>query len=294
MKTKFAVVLLALLMVSTGGSLLAGDFAEPSRAGTLPTTAVPNAECCAAATMAAAKGATPCCAVVEEKSCCDPLPAGAPLSARSLYQLDATWTNDAGEPVKLASLRRQPVVVAMFFASCEYACPVLVSDLQRLRAALPKAVREQTRFVLVSFDTVRDTTAVLAAYRAKRSLDAGWMLLRGDATDVQDLAMLLGVNYKQDARGQFAHSNLITVLNPAGEIAHQHAGLHGDISEAAKAVVAVAIRASVAAKASPDLPPAIDRTVIMSREVIPLEPRSDQVRAAPEVVPAQKAAPGKK
>ena len=62
----------------------------------------------------------------------------------------------------------------------------------------------------------------------------------------------------------------------------------------AQAVVEVAIRAAVAAKASPDLPPAIDRTVIMSREVIPLEPRWDQVRAAPEVVPAQKAAPRKK
>ena len=136
----------------------------------------------------------------------------------------------------------------MFFASCEYACPVLVSDLQRLRAALPSAVRAQTRFVLVSFDVVRDTTAVLAAYRAKFPLDAGWTLLRGEATDVQDLAMLLGVKYKQDARGQFAHSNLITVLNSGGEIAHQHPGLLGDIAEAAKAVVGVAQRAPFIAK----------------------------------------------
>jgi protein SCO1/2 len=49
--------------------------------------------------------------------------------------------------------------------------------------------------------------------------------------------MLLGVKFKQDARGQFSHSNLITILNPAGEIAHQRAGLMGDVSDAAKAVV---------------------------------------------------------
>ncbi len=194
--------------------------------------------CCAPAP--ATKDAPACCPVVEKKSCCDELPASAPLSARSLYQLDAKWTDDAGRTVKLASLRGQPVVVAMFFASCEYACPVLVNDLQRLRAALPADVREKTRFVLVSFDTARDTTAVLAAYRAKASLDAGWTLWRGDATDVQDLAMLLGVKYKQDARGQFSHSNLFTVLNLGGEIAHQHPGLQGDISEAAKAVIGVA------------------------------------------------------
>lgn len=214
-------------------------------AGLLRAAEAPPA-CCAAAP--ATKDAPACCPVVAKKSCCDELPAGAPLSARSLYQLDAKWTDDAGRTVQLASLRGQPVVVAMFFASCEYACPVLVNDLQRLRAALPADVREKTRFVLVTFDTARDTTAVLAAYRAKVSLDAGWTLLRGEATDVQDLAMLLGVKYKQDARGQFAHSNLLTVLNLDGEIAHQHPGLQGDISEAAKAVVGVATTA-VSAKA---------------------------------------------
>lgn len=180
----------------------------------------------------------PACCAVPEKSCCAELPAGAPLSARSLYQLDAKWTDDAGHALKLASFRGRPVVVAMFFASCEYACPVLVSDLQRLRAALPAAVREQTRFVLVSFDTARDTPGVLAAYRERMKLDAGWTLLHGESADVQDLAMLLGVKFKQDARGQFAHSNLLTVLTPGGEIAHQHPGLQGDISEAARAVAA--------------------------------------------------------
>ena len=251
MKTRFALVLLASAL---GRSLLAGDSAEPSRA-TEPSRAsallpaVPATGACGA-TVPAAQGGAPCCAVVEKKApCCAELPAGAPLSARSLYQLDATWTDDAGQTVTLASLRGQPVVVAMFFASCEYTCPVLVNDLQRLRAALPAAVREQTRFVLVSFDVARDTPAVLAAYRAKTSLDAGWTLLRGGATDVQDLAMLLGVNYKQDARGQFAHSNLFTVLNPDGEIAHRHPGLQGDISAAAQAVVGVARRAPAPAKA---------------------------------------------
>jgi protein SCO1/2 len=260
MKTKFAVVLLASAL---GRSLLAGDSAEPSRASEpsraaepsrasalLPAAPATEGGCAVAPAAPAAQGVAPCGAVVEKQApCCAELPAGAPLSARSLYQLDAKWTDDAGQTVTLASLRGQPVVVAMFFASCEYACPVLVNDLQRLRAALPAAVREQTRFVLVSFDVARDTPAVLAAYRAKTSLDAGWTLLRGEATDVQDLAMLLGVNYKQDARGQFAHSNLFTVLNPDGEVAHRHPGLQGDISDAAKAVVGVARRAPTPAKA---------------------------------------------
>ncbi len=197
-----------------------------------------------------AKAAAPCCEacvadakLVAKDSCCAAEAAAATVasvSKNSLYQLDASWTNDAGATVQLASLHGRPVVLAMFFASCEYACPLIVDDMKRLGAALPADVRGQTQFVLVSFDTARDTTAALKAYRERMKLDGAWTLLRGDATSVQELAMLLGVKFKQDARGQFSHSNLITVLNPAGEIAHQRAGLMGDVSEAAKAVVLVA------------------------------------------------------
>jgi protein SCO1/2 len=115
-----------------------------------------------------------------------------------------------------------------------------VNDIQRLRAALPEAVREKARLVLVSFDTARDTPAALKAYRSRASLDASWTLLRADIDTVQELAMLLGVKFKQDARGQFSHSNLFTILNADGEIVHQHVGLNRDVSEAARALVLAA------------------------------------------------------
>lgn len=217
------------ILLSLAGSLAASLAAADSPAPCCaPTASAPS--CCAPAQPAATATA----------SCCEEIKPAAPLSARSLYQLDAIWTNDAGRPFKLASLRGQPVVVAMFFASCEYACPVLVNDLQRLRAALPEAERARTRMVLVSFDVARDTPAALKAFRERMHLDDHWTLLRADATSVQDLAMLLGVKYKQDARGQFAHSNLFTILNPEGEIVRQHAGLNGDISETARAMALVA------------------------------------------------------
>jgi protein SCO1 len=182
--------------------------------------------------------AAPCCPVLPaaKPACCaEEIPSIAkPLTNRSIYQLDAKWTNDAGKTVILASLRGRPVVVAMFFAQCEYACPVLVRDIQRLREALPEAVRERTELVLVTVDTERDTPEALRAFRTRMSLDQHWTLLRADADAVQELAMLLGVKFKRDARGQYAHSNLLTLLNAEGEIVHQHGGLNGDISEAAR------------------------------------------------------------
>ncbi len=158
-------------------------------------------------------------------------------SPNSLYQADATFTTDTGAPFKLGSLRGRPVVLAMFFASCGYACPLTVTDMQALREKLPAAIRDRAAFVLVSFDVSRDTPAVLAQYRAQRSLDAQWTLLHGTDDSVRELAALLGVKFKQEADGAFSHSNLITILNPQGEIIHQRLGLKGGLDEAAAALL---------------------------------------------------------
>jgi protein SCO1/2 len=183
---------------------------------------------------ASPSAATPTCCVTTD------VKLAAPFTTRSLYQLEAKWNNDAGQPVSLAALRGRPVVLTMFFAHCENACPILVSQMKALREKLPADARAKTKFVLVSFDSERDTSAALKAYREHMALDAGWTLLHGEPAEVQELAMLLGVKYKQDARGQFSHSNLITVLNVEGEVAHQRAGLEGDISELTQAVERVA------------------------------------------------------
>jgi protein SCO1/2 len=165
--------------------------------------------------------------VVATPACCLPAKpseqATGPLSPRSLYHLDATWTNDAGAPVQLAAFRGQPVIVAMTFTHCEYACPAIVADISRTLAQLPPAAAAKTRVVLVSFDSARDTPPTLAAYRARAGLGDTWTLLHGSPANVRELAMLLGVKYQQDSRGQFSHSNLFTVLNAAGD--HQRGGL---------------------------------------------------------------------
>lgn len=189
----------------------------------LAATVAPSAvagECCR-------KAPSPAAAVVASA-----LPAG------SIYQLETAYTTDTGQPFRLAALRGRPVVLAMFFASCNYACPLIVADLTRLHAALPAPLRDEVAIVLVSFDVARDTPEVLAKYRAERLLGPQWILLRGDDDAVAELAALLGVKYKQEADGQFAHSNLFTILDREGEVVHQRAGLQGGLPEAAAALVA--------------------------------------------------------
>ena len=161
--------------------------------------------------------------------CCRaPLAAG-PFTDRSLYQLESKWTSDVGREIPLGVLRGRPQVLALFFTSCEYACPIVVENMRQIERTLPESVRGRVDFLLISFDTERDTAAALQAYRQKRKLPLeNWTLLRGASDDVREIAALLGVNYQRDTRGQFAHSNVITLLNADGAIVHQQTGLNTD------------------------------------------------------------------
>lgn len=173
---------------------------------------------------------TSCVSSPDEKPpCCRELKPGVAIPDRSLYQLDSTWTSDMGREIKLGVLQGQPHVVAMVFTTCEFACPIIVNDMKRIADALPANLRGKVNFTLISFDHERDTPEKLHAFRQRMILPvANWTLLRGGADDVRELAALLGVNYRKDARGQYAHSNIITLLNSGGEVDFQQSGLNID------------------------------------------------------------------
>ena len=171
-------------------------------------------------------------------SCCSTnLPASAPLSDSSIYNVESVWTSDYGQEIPLRQLKGRVQVVTMFFSSCVYACPILVHDLKKIDAGLAAAGVTNASFVLVSFDTENDTVEQLHSFRQQRGLNDNWVLLRGPAEDVAELGALLDVKYRKETSGQFAHSNIITVLNKEGEIVHQQLGLNTDPSVTIAAVV---------------------------------------------------------
>jgi protein SCO1/2 len=145
-----------------------------------------------------------------------------PLPADSLYQLTSEWEDPQGETSGLDLFRGHPVLIALFFGSCDSACPVLVHDLERLEASLPAAEREALRVLLVTLDPENDTAERLAAYAREQGFPAArWRLLRGDPAAVRELAAVLGVRYRPIPGGQIQHSMRITLLDPQGVIAHQ-------------------------------------------------------------------------
>lgn len=153
------------------------------------------------------------------------------LDGASLYQIESTFTDQDGRPFTLASLRGQPVLVAMFYTSCTTVCPMIIAEMQRIEAALPEADRATLRLVLVTFDSERDTPERLRAVAAERGLPTPhWTLARGDDDAIRELAMALGVQYRRIEGDAFVHSALVTLLDREGRIASQLDGVDAPIA----------------------------------------------------------------
>lgn len=141
------------------------------------------------------------------------------LPADSVYNLDDTYTNQAGQTFKLESRKGRVQIVSMFYSTCRFACPLIVASMNRVVRALPEAERGDVDLMLVTFDPERDTTEVLAKVAKDRKLDlATWTLARGEPDTVRKLAAVFEIRYRQRDDLEFDHSNVLVLLDPEGRI----------------------------------------------------------------------------
>ncbi|MGZ5195496.1 MAG: SCO family protein [Ramlibacter sp.] len=154
---------------------------------------------------------------------CAPLAAGAAPSnttpGNSVYQLHAALTDQDGHAFDLESLRGTPVLVSMFYSSCQMVCPMVFETIHSTLKALPADERSEVKVVMISFDPARDTVAVLKKTAAVRNCDAQWTLARGDENTSRKIAAALNIQYRRLSDGEFNHSTIISLLDREGRIA---------------------------------------------------------------------------
>lgn len=157
----------------------------------------------------------------------------------SLYNLTSQWKTQEGETVTLRDLQGEVQVLAMVYTTCQYACPRIVADLKDIQNRLQeKGADEDAHFVLVSIDPKVDTVGRLKKFAEDNDMDpAQWTLLNGDESNILELAALLGVKYKKTSTTDYAHSNIITILNAEGEVTYQQVGLGGDPTQTIDVIV---------------------------------------------------------
>ncbi len=155
-----------------------------------------------------------------------------PISGRSLYNLDQTWTNQDGASKPLASLRGAPVVAAMGYTTCKDICPAVIADMLWIERHLKSELAGRVRFVFFSFDSEADTPERMTLYMQAHGLEPDrWSLFSSDADTARDLAAALGVGYRPDGQGAFDHSSVITLLDAEGEIVFQQRGAQASSNE---------------------------------------------------------------
>lgn len=138
-----------------------------------------------------------------------------PLPANSIYQLSVPFTDQFGRPSKIEDWRGKPVMISMFYSSCQFVCPRIVDALKRTEENLATKIP----ILMVSFDPVRDDTAALKAMAEERHIDPKlWTLARTDARNVRKLAATLGIQYRELPSGEFNHASVIILLDAEGRI----------------------------------------------------------------------------
>jgi protein SCO1/2 len=142
------------------------------------------------------------------------------LPSDSVYQLGLTLTDQAGRNLALDGHRGGPLLVSMFYTSCQFVCPMLVDALRDTEAKLSADERAKLSVLMVSFDPEHDTVAVLKKTADQRELDpAHWTLARTDAKSVRKLAAVLGIQYRAMKNGDFNHTTALILLDAEGRIA---------------------------------------------------------------------------
>jgi protein SCO1/2 len=145
--------------------------------------------------------------------------ATAPLPGASLYRIGAPLTDQQGRPFTLAARRGHPVLVSMFYNSCQFVCPMLIDTVRMTEQSLSPGERAQLSSLLITFDPARDDVKALAAVAASRGLDpASWTLARTDAASVRKIAAALDIQYRLLSNGEYNHTTVLVLLDRDGSV----------------------------------------------------------------------------
>lgn len=158
-----------------------------------------------------------------------PPPLPAPRVITSIYDLPGVWRTQDGRELPLSALRGKPRVITMGFTSCKSACPRIINDMKRIETALG-ADADKAGFVFFSFDSTNDRPEKMRQALVEHHLDPQrWIFAVSDDAAIRRLAVALNFKFAT-VEGFLTHSNLIAVLDSAGNVVHREESLGADIA----------------------------------------------------------------
>jgi len=149
--------------------------------------------------------------------------------------LDMEFRNSKGETVRLGDLfdGERPTVLTMNYANCPQLCGLQLSGFVNTLNQMDQwSVGEQFRVITVSLDPT-ESDDLAAGFRSKTlsgydrpQVEEGWSFLRGKNEDIRRLADIIGFHYNSfEDKGQYAHTAVLTLLDPQGKVARYLYGI---------------------------------------------------------------------
>jgi protein SCO1/2 len=135
-------------------------------------------------------------------------------------------TNQMHEPIELAALRGNVVVLTAVYASCPHTCPVILSQAKNAIAELTPEQRDDLRLVAVTMDPEHDSPEILAGLAERHGMQAPlYNLVTGAPTEVERILDRMQVARERDPEtGIISHANLFLLIDREGRVAY-HLGL---------------------------------------------------------------------
>jgi protein SCO1 len=147
------------------------------------------------------------------------VPAAKSWPPDSVYYADVALETSRGDKTTFAAGGGRVRIVSMFYASCSVACPLTVDTMRRIDGVLTPAERARLAILLVTLDPQHDDSSVLGEFaREHRIDDPRWTLGRASPADTRKLGGALDVRYRQLDDGNFNHSTVLVLLDPAGRV----------------------------------------------------------------------------
>lgn len=133
---------------------------------------------------------------------------------------DAQWVEDNGQGARISQWSGGYLVLTMAYPACRRTCSTTTLALKEIQKSFDRSGR-QAEFVVISYESDRDTPADWARYRRSRNLTrSNWHFLTGKAEDTRHLARMLDLafwNYDEHV----IHDFRIIVFGPDGRFVRE-------------------------------------------------------------------------
>ena len=130
---------------------------------------------------------------------------------------DFTLIDQHSTPISLGALRGNVVALTFLYTHCADVCPLIVSKLERVNAALGDAAK-QVRFVGISVDPEHDTPVAIQAFLQRFAMDKSMLYLGGPRVQLEPVwkSYYIAAVIDDAPSTQVEHASRVVLIDRAG------------------------------------------------------------------------------